>query len=1248
MLRLGGGGLLLLALLCGAAVAWLGSADGVRWLAARSAIRLQSVQGTLWSGLRVGTLQWQDASIEVRAQGVLLRWQPRALLRARPLLHLRQLRVERLVVLQAHPDSAVPARHAPPDLLVPLDLRIDQLRIGAVELRRPGQSQALDLGGLQASLLGDARRWLLRMQWRGPWGPLRAVASLQARAPYALRGRIDGVLHWQQRALALRARLGGTLPHTRLRVLLRSPQSAQARGRVRAELHPFDRAWLHALQLRAQGLDPGQFDPGWPRARLTLDAELRAASDGGLQGHLALRNTASGSLDAQRLPLQALRSKLELRHGVLQAEDLRVALAGNGFLDGQLRWPLGGRAALQLQVQALDLHALYARLAPTRLQGSLDAQGDAAAQRVDLALAQPAWTLDMQARHDATGFVLRRATLLAHAARVELQGRLGTGAGQPFSVHARVRNLRPERFGRWPRARLSLQLRAQGSLDRRALRFALQLQPSRWRGSTLLGQARGRIDAQGLRDLQAALRLGSNSLQAHGGFPGSHPGLRLVLRAPRLDQLGPGWAGQIDAQALLQGPAARPAGQLWLQARGLRGPRALRLQSLQATVDMPQGWRGALHLGLHAAGLGFGRWHLSEASLQLQGTLRAQQIRLQLRQPQGLQLRARARGGWRASSGWSGRIEALRNSGRYAFRMQAPATLRIGPGADFDLRNLDLRSVAGSVLMQSVRHAGSHWHSQGQVLDLDPAYWLRAAGVELPDLRSSLRLDASWALRSAPQPQLQLLVQRRSGDLGLGGEQPLDLGLSALRLQVHVADARLQARFHAAGSHLGSVQAQAEVALGAGAGGWGVAPDAALQGSARLRMPDIAWADTWLPRHARVGGSLQAALRLHGTAAAPALDGRFRGSALSLALPQYGLDLRGGTIDAVLAGPRLQLRSLLLHDASGAGALRASGSLALSGRSPDGSVDIQLQHLRVLDRPGEELRLSGEGRLQGSRGGVGLDARLHVDSARIELAGGDAPRLASDVVVEGRTRPAAGPPAMPLRAVVRVDLGQHFVFRGHGVHAQLGGALLLRADAGQPLRAEGSIVVRSGSYSAYGQQLRLVEGGSVNFSGPVDNPGLNLSAQRDHLPVQVGVRISGTLRTPQVVLTSTPIMPESSILSWLVLGQDPSTLSADQTPMLQAAAVALLSRGQSTPLTERVAHALGLDQLSVGGQGGLQNSVLTIGKNLSSRLSVSVERGLAAAGALFDVRYQLSPRLSLRLQSGTDNAVDLFYLFRFD
>ena len=1229
------------------ALAWLGSPGGVRWIAARAGVSMQGVQGNAWSSLRVSRLRWVNGGTRVDARDVVLRWLPRELLSLRPDLHLLELSAAHLDLQSAAASGAAASAspRPPADLRLPLALRVDQLRVGRLRWRRQGQTGWLELGSVQGRLHGDAAAWRASVAWNGPWGSARVQGHMAARAPFALGASLHAELSLRQRDVQVDSQIGGTLQQPRVKATLRA---LQARAVLEAQLRPFESVWLGPATLDVQGLDPSRIDAALPRAELGLHATLRGAPRDGLSGELSLRNARPGTIDAGRLPLVEMRSPLTLQAGVLRAPQLHLALAGGGSLDGSVSWPLDAAATVDLRARGLDLHAIYARMLGTRLQGHLQGTLDAREQSVSATLSQPGWQARLQARHEGRRIEIRQAQLRAQGAELSLAGHLDQAAREDFALRAELHDFDPRRFGDWPRARLNLQLRAQGELAVPRASVNLRLQPSSWRGQSLEGRASGELSSRSVRALQARLRLGANQLRAHGSFGEPGDTLTLDLQAPALAQLGEGWNGSAQAHASLHGGLAAPGASLSLQARDLRGPDRLRVARLEVDARLEGGLQGPLSVQASGRDLRLAGQSLRELALRVHGTLRSHALSLRLEAPPRLRLSASAHGSWRGATGWTGSIDRLDNAGSLPLRLLAPAALRVGRDGSFALQHAALSSPGGHIELDSLRREGQDWSSRGDASGLDPMYWARLAGADLHGLRSDLRLRAAWDLRGSPAMSLHLSLERSAGDLVLPAGGGLPLGISRLALRVDASPAGLRAALDAAGSRLGSLQARADVPLRHSARGWSVDPQAPLDGQARLDMPDLSWLTGWLPQGARAGGALRGELRAAGSLAAPRLQGSLSGKSLALALPDVGLDLRDGSLDAQFDGDRLRLRSLLLHDASGRGTLQASGSMGLADGLPSGTIDLKLDKLQALDRPGRQVQLSGDGTLRALHGKVSMKGAVRIDKADIELAGADTPRLAPDVVVQGRTAPPPAGAGMPVSASLSLDLGSDFHLGGYGVDASLGGALLLRAEPGQALSAEGSVAVRKGSYSAYGQQLTLVKGSSVNFSGPVDNPGLNLAAQRENLPVQVGVRVSGTLRAPQVSLNSDPPMSDGAILSWLILGQDPSTVGSDQSALLQTAAAALLSSGQGVPLTSRVAGALGLDQLTLSGQGTLQNSVVTVGKKLSSRLSVSVEQGLAAASSLFNVRYTFTRRLSLRLQSGTDNAVDLFYTFYFD
>jgi len=280
-----------------------------------------------------------------------------------------------------------------------------------------------------------------------------------------------------------------------------------------------------------------------------------------------------------------------------------------------------------------------------------------------------------------------------------------------------------------------------------------------------------------------------------------------------------------------------------------------------------------------------------------------------------------------------------------------------------------------------------------------------------------------------------------------------------------------------------------------------------------------------------------------------------------------------------------------------------------------------------------------------------------VDRGRAELRSGSTPSLDDDVVVVGRK--VGGAKVRMLDAIVdlTLDLGPDFKVTGTGLDARVEGKLHLTSAADAPLSAHGEISLVHGTYEAYGRKLEI-DKGTLYFTGPLDNPGLNIRAMRKKQQVEAGVEISGTARAPRVTLVSTPDVPDTEKLSWLVLGRKVDANNHNDAQALQSAAALLLADVGTSPLQKKLAKGLGLDEIGIAASdtsspGGTRNTagtggVVTLGKRLSERMYVMFEAGLGAAASAIKVNYQLSRRWSLRTESGRTEALDLFYSFSWD
>ncbi|MDQ7744899.1 translocation/assembly module TamB domain-containing protein [Hydrogenophaga pseudoflava] len=1251
-----------------------------RWTQQASAspgrLHTESVEGSLRGGGRIGTLRWSQDGFSVQAEGVSLQWGDALwtdALRGRglhiPSLAIRSLRVD---------DQRSPTPSEPPtDLSLPLPLSlgfsVDQFELTGRQalsaseivghyryaaLSTPTEAPTLpDTPGVNAA----HRLRLDSLQWAE--GRYRGQLNLGAQAPLplalALQGEVRGrVPDGTTLSLHAAASVSGTLAGVGAALDIRA-QAQPADGAtgpdattlsLTARVLPWADQPLHSADANARALNLALL---WPTAPVTaLSGQLKAQPDGdGWRARVQLDNAREGPADQRGLPLQQLQADVRQLGDRWTVSALQARLGG-GTLQGQASFALGtaggaGATALtdwqgELQAKGVQATRLWSTLPPGVLDGSASARAAPAPA--------PAGAIDLQAQLAAVGARLQGQGRLEPAQR-SLQGRWGLdlpgarldwdgqaahGSGQG-ELRARLDN--PSRLLDWVRGLRSLPVWSASARDALASLDRLRVD----NGVNARLQWSGGLAALGW------------PAPATASTPASVPPPRLQAT---LNLPGLGWQGGDGAAPLrLDGVVLNANGPL----------DALALTAAGAATT--GGWR----LGLDAGGqLGIA---LASGRLDL--------ARLQLRLgPEPASARVP---GWRLANTTPLRL---------AWTLDPTA----GPALDAGTGALALSPLPGTATApdtpltldwQRLVWQADTLDTRGRLQGLSLP-WLEAfaaLGQAPPSplasngLGGDLVLDGDWDLRlpanAADTLTLAASLQRRSGDLrwngGNGGpEAPLSAGVRDARLSLNVQDRRVQAALRWDTERLGQASADLSSTLGSGSAGsddplerWWPA-NAPLSGSAQVRLPQVGVWSLLAPPGWRMQGTLSADARLGGTRGSPAWTGNLQADELALRSVVDGIAFTNGQLRATLAGERIRVDRFSLQGPGGAasgGTLEASGQAewrSVPGsllRQPYIELKAQAQRLRISSRPDRRLTLSGDasatldGRLLQLRG------QLRADSALFILPDESTPSLGDDVVVRS-TRDLPVPAGTGQRVQpdvsVTLDLGPQFEVRGQGLEARLEGQLSVRATPALPTpRVLGEVRTVNGTYRAYDQKLRI-ESGVLRFTGPYDDPALDIRAVRvlpENTNQRVGVQLSGNAQAPRVSLFADPDLPDGDKLAWLVLGR-PASAAGAQAFVLQQAARRLLSSG-GEPLDGALARTLGIDEIGFSGSGTnadgtTTGAALTLGKRLSSDLYLSYEQSLAGAMSTVSILYDLSRRLTLRARAGTENAVDLIFTHRYD
>ncbi|MDB5894328.1 MAG: hypothetical protein JWQ88_1859 [Rhodoferax sp.] len=1252
---------------------WTGSdtslATVLRWAgnfdATRNALKAEDVSGSVRAGGRIGRLQWQRDGLTVDATDVTLRWQALAVFDR--WLKLDEVHVATLRIAdQRPPDPAAPPPSPPADLTLPVQIDIKSLQIDRLEWAGATPVTATQL---RASYQYDRSRHQLKLQnldladgHDGQYGHYQGEAVLTDQAPLTLDAQLRLALQTavpgasQKVDLNARADLHGPLTRLALTAQLTSRAVAGAAvaagpggtapllptANVAAHLEPWSPQPVPQADVEFSQLDLAAFWPQAPRTRLNGSLQAEPVAGATAQAWRADANVANqlpGPWDKQQLPLSHLRGRGSWQDGIARVEGLRITLADargkpQGQIDGTGQFSPGADAAwdTKLQLREINPAALHGKMAAARLNGEATAKS-----RVANGQAGIDFQADLQSAASGSAQVA--------GLRIDRASARGRWAGQTLQLEALqvlAQNAELNASGQADMARES----GSGKLSLAAPGLQLQTE-----GSLAARQGGGRFDIA-LTDAGPALRW----LQQLPGLPAALDGMALNGKAGLQGSWNGGWRDPaLDAK--LQTPA------LEVRLPGQAPAEAIRLTDTQATLT--------------------GR--LSAARLQLDANAATAQ--------QKLGLRIEANGG-QTAQGWQGTLAALRlrleepqkRAGAWQLVMQKPVAGRWANGrwelaaGQAVLTAPD--SVAGvgarpegkqvQIAWQPVSGAPGQLRSAGRLEGL-PLAWAEAlAGTRLVEsgVSSDLVFDGNWDLALAEQLRVRANLQRRSGDITLLAEDTVATvagtetrAPSGTRVAAGVREARLSlasdgpavtASLRWDSAQAGQADARIATRLTQQNGQWSWPAQAPLEGQLKASLPRISTWSVLAPPGWRVAGTLEAQATLAGTRAAPQLDGTLQARGLALRSVVNGIALSDGTLMARLQGNRMRIEAFTLKGAGG-GSVTAQGEVAWVDGKPGMTIDAVAQALRVTTQPDRRVTVSGNLKARLANAQMNLDGQLKVDQARIMLPEESAPQLGDDVFVRKPVLPnqAAGP-ALPaaqpikLQLNVQLDLGNDFRLTGLGIDTKLAGKLQLTGDGKTP-RLLGTINTVDGEYRAYGQWL-TIEQGVLRFTGPYDNPSLDVLAIRPNLTQRVGVQITGTALAPTVRLYASPDLADSEKLAWLLLGRSSASGGAEAA-MLQQAAVALIGGSKSGG---GIASRFGLDELSLGGSANSdgtttsKTSAVTLGKRLSRNFYVAYEASLSGAMGTLFVFYDLSQRFTLRGQSGQESAVDLIFTLRYD
>lgn len=399
-----------------------------------------------------------------------------------------------------------------------------------------------------------------------------------------------------------------------------------------------------------------------------------------------------------------------------------------------------------------------------------------------------------------------------------------------------------------------------------------------------------------------------------------------------------------------------------------------------------------------------------------------------------------------------------------------------------------------------------------------------------------------------------------------------------------------------------------------------------------------------------ISGQMEASAVLGGAIGSPDFNG-------SLQLRDAGLqDYALGLALVDISGEaRFTDSGLVLDSLSGRGRDRgtfsATGRLDYVNSALSGTVDLTYERLQALDR--EDISVVADGNVQVQLQGRTIRVTGESVIERAEIRPPEAREQAiveiavDEINVPGDLRQTETDGAgtrFDIELDYRVEAPTRLFVRGPQFDTDW--SMDMRVS-GSPdnLILRGNANLLRGRANFLGRPFQFREG-IVTFAGDPLDTRLNITAVRLAQDIEALLRVTGTVRNPQINLTSSPSLPQDEIAARILFGQGAGNLTGLQAAQMAAALSSVA--GGVDPFAS-VREATGLDQLSLGSNAEGQ-TVVSGGRYLTEDVYLELEGTGGGAAPTTRIEWFLGRGLTLEseLVGDGEGALALSWRIQYD
>ena len=689
------------------------------------------------------------------------------------------------------------------------------------------------------------------------------------------------------------------------------------------------------------------------------------------------------------------------------------------------------------------------------------------------------------------------------------------------------------------------------------------------------------------------LKSGSAVITAQGNL-GEKSDLQWKVDVTDVSDLLPGAEGQLNATGSVQEKMSMPLVTLNLSGSSI-SYSDLNLEQIDADVKLDLSWNKPFSLDLKAAKLKSGENLIKTFSATGAGTREKHTFHLKASHDMA-DIILNLNGGYMEEK-WQGFLDTFdiisTDLGTWQLRDQKPSKLN-ATTASATLETLCLSRENSHLCLNGSWDKESNTSKGDVQIDEIPLTWFAPWFPEtLEGLTGLFSAKATATMQETLKADV--VAEITPGNITyLTDKKTGTLPHEGMKLNLKIVKETLDADFLlSVDSNIFSGKIQSPDLLQKDIGG-----KAKLNGELFVDAKNFDLVEALIPDVTDLDGIIDLDFKILGTIAEPDINGKGRIDIANMLIPMAGLNLTGTTVDILADNKKIAIKGKFI---SPEGEMVLDGNVSLdSAEKMPAHFSLKADNFRLINLPEIKVFLSSDILFEKKADRMSLTGEATIPKANIllrKLPPGSKSASPDMIIVQEKKEDE---PKSPFHMLLKITLGNKVHFAGFGLNAFVDGQLTILSEPGEQMMGSGAFHIKQGSFRAYGQDLDI-ETGVISFpGGPLSQPGINLRATRTVGDVVAGIYAIGPASNPRLTTFSNPPMSESHVISYLLTGSSPANAG--------------------------------------------KSAKLSIGRQINSKLSVSVGTDVKTGDSEFITRYRLSRKIHVQTTTGSNtNAADIFY-----